>query len=447
MLFPRLDSRPPIELGSPGFSIILWCGMLLFLIVAIIGGGVAHGSATHGRLAIMQGATSTKVVQLIVLGSINDRDYRFVLRHGKVERSPTVLDTVQRNGSTYRLYRLRFEGLSAATTYHFEVRSGKKLLDRRILQTLANSKKQLKFVVASCMDDDIKQGDIWQQMVRLDPDVIFLIGDNSYATHKIDNYPPTPSDLWRRHAETRNYLKLFRNEKLYPVIAVWDDHDYGANNGGKDYHHKDQSLIIFKSFFIGSPTNNFQLAGLGLASKATLYGVEFFLLDNRTFRTTTTDVPQFHFGDLQARWLMASLKDKGYAFVISGDQFFGGYHQFESFQGNHGQRFVQFLKQLKGTARKVVFLSGDRHLSEAMKIPKSILGYLTYEFTSSPVHGKVYQPNPWIKQPNKLHIAGLGGVHNFLAVTTQQKSNLLKMKVVSHGKKGKIHWQGTYSVR
>lgn len=431
--------------------------MLFFLLVAAIGSGIAHGSTTHGQLAIMQGPTSTKVVQLIVLGTVNDKDYRFILQHSKVERSPTVLDTVQRGGSPYRLYRLRFEGLTAGTSYQFEVRSGKKLLDRRTLRTLANSKKQMRFVFASCMDDGIEQGDIWQQMVRLEPDVIFFIGDNSYTTYRISKeYQPTPSDLWRRHAETRNYLKLFRNKKLYPVVAVWDDHDYGSNNGGKDYKYKDQSLAIFKSFFWGLPTDNFQPAGLGLASKATFYGVDFFLLDNRTFRTTDNNVPQFHFGDLQSRWLMANLADKGYAFIISGDQFFGGYHRFESFQGNHEQRFMQFLEQLNGVARKVVFLSGDRHLSEAMEIPansslkyksyKSPLDYTTYEFTSSPVHGKVYDDNQWAKIKKSLHKVGRGGVHNFLSVTTQQTTTLLKMKVVSHGKKGKIYWQDTYNV-
>lgn len=432
--------------------------MLFFLFVAVIGSNLAHGSTTPGQLAIMQGATSTKVVQLIVLGMVNDKDYRFILRHAKVERSPTVLDTVQRGESRYRLYRLRFEGLTAGTSYQFEVWSGKKLLDRRTLRTLADgNKKQMRFVFASCMNDDIEQGDIWQQVVQLEPDVIFLIGDNSYTTYKIsEKYRPTPSDLWRRHAETRNYIKLFRKEKLYPVIAVWDDHDYGANNGGKDYKYKEQSLAVFKSFFIGLPTNNFKLAGLGLASRATFYGIDFFLLDNRTFRTAPSDVSQFHFGDLQSRWLMTNLSDKGYAFVISGDQFFGGYHRFESFQRHHEQRFMQFLEQLKGVARKVVFLSGDRHLSEAMKIPagsnlhyknyKSPLGYTTYEFTSSPVHAKVYDTNPWKEKPNKLHVAGRGGVHNFLSVTTQQTTDTLKMKVVSHGKKGKIYWQGSYDV-
>lgn len=421
--------------------------MLFFLIVAVISGGIAHGAVTPGSLAIMQGATSTEVVQIIVLGTVNDRDYRFVLRQGKVEQSPTVLNTVQRKESTYRLYNLRFEGLTAGTSYQFEVRSGKKLLDRRTVQTLATNKKQLKFVVASCMDDTIEQGDIWQQLVQLDPDVIFLIGDNSYTTHNINSNHPTPADLWRRHAETRNRLNLFRNERLYPVIAVWDDHDYGYNNGGKEYRYKEQSLAIFKAFFIGSSLNNFQLAGLGLASKTKFYGVEFFLLDNRTFRTLGTNEPQFHFGDLQSRWLTTNLTGKGHAFVISGDQFFGAYHRFESFQGNHSRRFPQFLKQLKGMNRKkVVFLSGDRHLSEAMKIPRSFLGYPTYEFTSSPIHAKVY-PSPWAKQPNPLQVAGQASVHNFLAFTVQQQTNLLTMKVASHGKGGKIYWHGTYSVR
>ena len=125
----------------------------------------------------------------------------------------------------------------------------------------------------------------------------------------------TPTDLWQRHAETRNYISLFRSKDLIPVIANWDDHDYGVNNGGRDYPFKNESRAIFRAFFGSNQNENYHPAGIGLASFFTIYGFNFFLLDNRTFRTTTgSSTQQRHYGDKQLQWLWRNLRGQGLRF-------------------------------------------------------------------------------------------------------------------------------------
>ena len=48
------------------------------------------------------------------------------------------------------------------------------------------------------------------------------------------------------------YKKL---KKSTPIIATWDDHDYGMNDVGRHYEKKEQSKKIFLKFF-NEPMNS-----------------------------------------------------------------------------------------------------------------------------------------------------------------------------------------------
>ena len=320
----------------------------------------------------MQGATSQEQTQVFVLVS-DTKNYSFSLHSELHGKQLPFLTTRNLYGDSHQvIHRVLFKNLTAGATYFFQVHrvvSGELVTERK-LRTLALGRKELRFALASCMNDSVAQGDIWQQMIALRPDVIFLLGDNAYADKKIEGVEAikptkgnkqivaTPADLWRRQAETRNYISLFKSYDLIPVLATWDDHDYGKNDGGRNYRFKDEALAIFKSFFISEQSDNFRVPGIGVASYFTIYGYNFFMLDNRTFRTIGDTSPQKHFGDEQLWWLGQGLQGKDYAFLLSGDQFFGGYHDSDSFQGSHRRRFFDFLAKLRTLDSRVVFFSG-----------------------------------------------------------------------------------------
>ena len=342
---------------------------------------------TAGGLAIMQGVTTEHQTQIFVLTETSsDHIFSLLDEKGREILPATVDFNKLPHGSGHTMHKLLFQELTPNTMYLFQARSPatEELVDERELQTLSSSRQDLRFAFTSCMLDYYNQEDIWQQMVALDPDVIFLIGDNVYADVLKDM--ATPSDLWIRNIETRDRINLFRSKRLIPVVATWDDHDYGMNNAGRDYPYKEESLVVFKTFFASDQSENFNMPGIGVASSFTLYGYDFFLLDDRTFRTPIGESPEWHFGNEQSQWLWSNLQGKSHAFLISGDQFFGGYSPKDSFQGHHPERFSDFLDKLQASDTRVVFLSGDRHFTEIMKIPHEMLGYQTYEFTASPVH-------------------------------------------------------------
>ncbi len=408
------------------------------------------------RLAIMQGVTGNDYTQVLVLTQ-GERGYRFVLidAQGK-ELSPSSYSVGRQAKSSWLVQRVVFQSLMPRTTYLLRVYQHGKLLDERRLRTLDPQQRRLRFAVASCMDDHTPQGDIWQQMLALRPDVVFLIGDNAYADRYIKGIKygtedwhvmATPAELWRRHVETRNYIALFKSEELVPVVATWDDHDYGINNGGHDYPYKKESLAVFDAFFASQPSAHYQRAGLGTAAFFNIYGFNFFLLDNRSFRVVKAGkTNKQHYGSQQLQWLWHSLRGKDYAFLVSGDQFFGGYHRFESFEGNNRTAFTSFLAKLKTLPTKVAFISGDRHITEIMRIPAQQLGYQTYEFTASPIHAKLY-PGRWDKIPNHRQIASHDLKHNFMLLEVERPQAGLRLQATSYTKGGKLLFSGDYTVR
>ena len=201
-----------------------------------------------GGLPIMQGVTTTHQTQVLVLGEKGKHYVFSLLDQAGNKTPPTTIARSSRQGFTQEIQRVVFQGLLPNSAYRLRVRAATgEVLDERELRTLDPRRQAVRFVFGSCMADYFPQADIWQQMVALRPDVIFLIGDNAYA--KAAQRSVTPDFLWRRYAATRSSIALFRNRKLVPVVAVWDDNDYGMNDGDRSYDHKQEALSVFKAFF------------------------------------------------------------------------------------------------------------------------------------------------------------------------------------------------------
>ena len=77
----------------------------------------------------------------------------------------------------------------------------------------------------SCADHNQAQ-EIWDSIAKKKPDLFLFIGDSIY--------PPIESleSIQSAYAalEKKEHFKRFRRQ--VPVQAVWDDHDYGKNDGG-----------------------------------------------------------------------------------------------------------------------------------------------------------------------------------------------------------------------
>lgn len=392
---------------------------------------------TVDTIPILQGATDTSSTVLSLMVPITKNyDYRITLDKSLL-RTPTPTETSQ-NGFSWKVVNIRLENLAPGALYTLQVFDNNKVVDERQFQTLAKKLKSPKIAIVSCTDDSFTdvQKKQWAAVAQTQPDMLFMIGDNVYVDRSL-MAATTEADLWRRYQETRLSLDVYRWKKLVPVYATWDDHDYGSADANRTFALKDRSRDVFQTFFPQAASASLE-KGPGVASHFTLEKNHFLFLDDRYFRSEAGASQETHFGKEQEDWIFQILKkQKGVFWLVSGDQFFGAYHTFESYEGRHPKSFKTFIERLKDSKKIVVFVSGDRHLAEYMKIPRSKLNYTTYELTSSGLHGKTYAGTA-DKFPNPHRLFIKDGEYNFLVVQPLEASKFrMKADVQFYGEGGR----------
>lgn len=369
------------------------------------------------------------------------------------------------------------QGLDVQKTYLMKVYNNGKLVDERRFGLRAQS-AGLKFVVLSCADDQFmaEQKIMWRLVAEQKPDLILSLGDHPYAD-RFQGKPvieAEPSMLWSRYVDARRNLDLYHYRHLIPVVATWDDHDYGSNGGDRRYKYKQESKQIFLSFFPQRDEQENFVRGPGVASRLAIGEQRFVFLDNRSFRSPAqqsavclkhksaavcktrpeaklgdTDAkkePETHFGVKQTEWAMNQVRSAGsdVVWLISGDQWFGAYSPFESFEGGYPKDFKRFMTALAGLSdARVAFLSGDRHSAEISEIEDKILGYKSLEVVSSPIHARVYGNN-WVEFPNPRQTASLYGAFNFSVIQSDIVDQSWKLKIKSIKYPGEVAFEKDY---
>ncbi len=388
-------------------------------------------------LPIMMGASVGNATQFVVLyeGSENLEVYAEPSLQ-KIRKLPFAVEQKLFPDSQVKLIHYRFMSLNPHETYKLVVKTlAGKTLDERNFKLPAVNEKRVKFAVASCMDSSFKEQEaMWEGLLEKEPQLIFLIGDNAYTNLGLPKGIGTsPARLWSTYVETRKTLALFRAKTLTPVIAMWDDNDYGMSDGDRTFANKEASTKTFHAFFAQHPLFPNFTQGPGLSLLFNGFGHRFFFMDNRSNRSEPAAEDETHWGEAAEKWLFEALKtEKTPTWIISGDQFFGGYHKYESLERNHPKSFERFTKALGQSIAPVALISGDRHLTELMKIPASEVGFETFELTTSPIHAKTYL-DPWKETPNKRQLVGVAGVLNYAIVDSAASAGSLKFRATVFG--------------
>ncbi len=392
-------------------------------------------------LPVIMGPTSEHSTQFSVLSHQTD-DLELVAVEEKSLRLhfPVHSKQFERPHSPWKIDHALFKGLSSEKNYFLRVSQKhedgtREIVDQRRFQPLQPNKNTLTFAIASCMDDSLQavQKTLWHKVKNLKPDLVLMIGDNVYADRGLGYQAETiPQVLWDRHVETRNSVAFFRFDPLIPVLSIWDDHDYGVDNGDRTYSHKEQSLKTFKAFFPQTIISSGMKKGPGLSYSFLALGHRFIFLDNRFFRDPGSNPKGSHWGRRQEKWLESLLKQRTIpTYLIQGDQFIGNYHTFESLQRQHPEAFNRLRQLLIASRSPVVLISGDRHRSEVSRFSKNVFGYETFEITSSPIHAKTF-PGHWKQYPNPDQLAGYEESSNFVLISSKAEKNKLNLNVKAY---------------
>lgn len=373
---------------------------VLLLLALIVSGCATAPKQRTDKFSILQGLTSAKEVEFSILAPIG-RNLRFEMRSAEGEViAPEEIKTVVRAYSNWVVYKMVFLR-DQQKDFNLYVYQDEKVVDQRLVGKGQMDQSKLRLGVVSCIDDTYEKNfKIWNALAAKNPEYILMIGDNVYVDKEANGalVASTPETIWRRYTDVRLTVPFYFQEKLTPVHALWDDHDYGVNDGNENFEHKDASKEVFDAFFAQSLSDETYSKGFGVGGLLSMGDFNLYFLDGRSFRAPNKDGRQL--GMDQHQWLMKSLKDESQpSFIIKGDQFFGGYHAFESYEGSHPNDFDSFVADLKALGAPFIFLSGDRHMSEIMQFPRSLFGLPSFEITTSPMHGKTFPPsetrNPW----------------------------------------------------
>ncbi len=272
-----------------------------------------------------------------------------------------------------------------------------------------------KISFGSCFNPREKHSSIFDGIIQHQPDVFIFLGDNIYGdTNDMEV-------LKKKYAELEavdGYRNLRESCKL---IATWDDHDYGINDGGKSYKMREESEQIFLDFY-KDPADSPRRTREGVYGSYT-FGpsgktCQLLVLDTRYFRDElprtkkprkegtvgwyepTTDTDKTLLGEAQWKWLEEQLQVPADIRIIASSIQVIAHEKGMENWGNvpHEQsRLFELLKKHK--AHHTFAISGDVHFTELSK--KDIGDYPLYDFTSS---GMSHTHKSWANAINTFRV-------------------------------------------
>jgi alkaline phosphatase D len=324
------------------------------------------------------------------------------------------------------------------------------------VNTMAQSDQTL-IAFGSCSDEDRPQ-ELWNDIAGLKPAIWIWGGDNIYADSG------DTLELKRRYTKQFNdpgYQKLLAT---CPITGTWDDHDYGTNDGGKYWSHKDECKVqalrflqIPKSNPVWNHSGIYNSTEVGKGKNK----IKIINLDTRYFRDTIvkvfykptgTEKKEYKYevnptgdvlGEAQWKWLEEELKksDAALNIINSSIQVISEEHRFEKW-GNLPVARERLLKVIAQSGKKIIIISGDRHIAEFSKMNLQGYKYPLYDFTSS---GLTHTwPEKW-EEANRYRVGELIIQKNFGLIFVHFGKNKLDIQFEVRGKNGQVFSKENFS--
>ncbi len=269
---------------------------------------------------------------------------------------------------------------------------------------------------------------IWDAVLAEKPDIWLFLGDNIYGdTDGSTAWLVSKEQMigeWNRLADKPEFQKA---RATLPMMATWDNHDYGSHAGGAEFPVKEGTKEAFLTFW-NEPKDSPRWKHSGIYD-AKIFGpekkrVQVILLDTKYNRSPfkpdpmpkeerlkagkvggyvpDTDPVKTHLGEEQWAWLEQELKKPAkIRFIASSTQVIPnekGMDEWGNFPRER-QRLFELIERTK--AKGVVLLSGNVHFAEISQYEKSVYPFV--ELTSS---GMTHVNEIYGKAANIYRIAG-----------------------------------------
>ncbi|MCS7035600.1 MAG: alkaline phosphatase D family protein [Saprospiraceae bacterium] len=283
--------------------------------------------------------------------------------------------------------------------------------------------------------------EIFNAIAAQKPDLMIWLGDNTYLREPDWG---TRTGMLHRFTHDRSIPELQPLLATANHYAIWDDHDFGPNDSDGTWINKDIAWEVFQAFW-GNPT-----AGLpgqkGCTTQFQYADVDFFLLDNRYFRTPNNckTCPCTVLGKEQFDWLRGALAASlaPYKVVAMGGQFLNTHAAYETYVNlcsAERDSLLAFIE--RENIRGVIFLTGDRHHTE-LSAYKNARGNWIYDLTSSPLTSGVHTGAA--SETNKNRVDGtLVMQHNFALLRFSGPRTRRQVEITILSNEGAVLWKRT----
>jgi alkaline phosphatase D len=296
-----------------------------------------------------------------------------------------------------------------------------------------------KIAFGSCAKES-KDQPIWDAVFAAKPDLFVFLGDNVYLDTR------DPDEMRTKYAKLAAKPGFQRLRETTPILAVWDDHDFGEDDAGADYPQKEIARQIFCDFW-GEAATSPRRTRDGIYT-AHLFGppgkrVQIIMPDLRFNRSEilkldlggksykdwekelaaagkpvpgpyarNPDLKSTMLGETQWAWLEAQLRVPADVRVFASSlqvlADFAGWEGWINYAQDH-QRLFDTIRRTRASG--LICLSGDTHYGEISKLETNV-PYPIWDFTSSGLT-EVWPVLP----PNALRVGEAFRARNFGLIT------------------------------
>ena len=227
--------------------------------------------------------------------------------------------------------------------------------------------ESIKIGLGSCLDQDYPQP-IWQSIKKEDLNYFIFLGDNVYGDTRYGSLRKMKS----AYDKQKKVLPDFLND--ISIFSIWDDHDFGINDGGADYRFKRRAQELYLDFWeITKDDDRSNREGIYFSKNEIFFDkkFKFIFLDTRFFRSKLKGKKSNYIeniepdatilGNAQWTWLENELKsDFDFLFIFSSIQIIAKDHRFEKWSNFPIER-AKLFELLEKFNDKTILFSGDRH--------------------------------------------------------------------------------------
>jgi alkaline phosphatase D len=280
---------------------------------------------------------------------------------------------------------------------------------------------------------------VFETMAREKAAFMLWLGDNWY-TREADYY--SDWGLWYRAHHDRRQTVLQPFLKAMPHYATWDDHDYGPNNSAASYIFKEESRRVFMNYWANPSYGH---GGEGIYTMLSYSDVDLFLCDDRWWRSAdemkdsvngAPNPEKVMLGTKQLQWLKNSLlfSTATFKIIVVGSQVLNPvspYDKWRTFSAEYND-LMDFLKSYN--LGGVLFMTGDRHHSEIIKVERPG-AYPLYDITISPLTSGTHTfSGP--EASNPFRVLGIDEKQNYGRITVSGVKGQRTLRVDFLGIKG-----------